>query len=63
MKLQEFAQLVRDMRQAQADYFRASASRSTDAREKLSRSKQLERMVAQAAADILDSQGRLDFGG
>lgn len=53
MSIDDLAQLVRDMRQAQCTYFR---DRSPQA---LSRSKELERRVDRAVSEVLDKQPKL----
>jgi arsenate reductase-like glutaredoxin family protein len=55
MTLDELAALVRQMRQAQNEYFRERSPQY------LNLSKELERRVDRAVADILDKQGTL-FG-
>ena len=53
MKLDELAELVRQMRDAQSNYFRERSPQW------LSTARELERRVDRAVVDILDSQKKL----
>lgn len=53
MNLEGYAALIRQMRQAQNDYFRERSPQL------LSRAKELERRVDDVTAEVLDKQGTL----
>ena len=59
MKLGEYAQLVKEMRAAQKEFFRTPRDDEARRRDTVSRSKELERRVDRATEDILDTQAKM----
>ena len=59
MRIHELAELVKEMRAAQKEFFRTDPSDQDRRRDAVSRSKELERRVDRVVGDILDQQARM----